>query len=394
MNPTNQAPPSGTHTHTHARTHTRTHIPLHTQALKKLERELAGQLERCRSGDGRGKEQSRQGSGGSDGVEGADCVRDAGRGQIHHTHSATAGARGDRDEVGAEVGLGGGAGEGEQAEPKKQGVAGRGAGGEDEQLCEYDATVLVQSPLQGIAASLARTEGAGDDSSVPGSKGSCDLIVSGAVLVWGLGGANREEGAGGTAPVFPPPPVSPPEGPLNATAACAGAEHAQDALDFKIRVDSHALQIRRGAAKEWTCSCAPMAYAVCTFKVRAFVVGEASSCERESGNCCRYMRSSHPLSAGPHNLTVSVVAARGLSGGGKARTDKHQQRHTHEFVVGSSPTIPFEIVASAVPAPLPADGEWLRHAESWRSWMMPFYHQVAEQASLANAADDAGDSQV
>ena len=106
------------------------------------------------------------------------------------------------------------------------------------------------------------------------------------------------------------------------------------------------------------------------------------------------MRSSHPLSVGPHNLTVSVVAARGLSGGGKARTDKHQQRHTHEFVVGSSRTIPFEIVASAVLAPLPADGEWVRHAESWRSWMMPFYHQVAEQASLANAADDAGDSQV
>jgi hypothetical protein len=295
------------------------------------------------------------------------------------------------------VGLGGGAGGGEQAEPKNQGVAGRGAGGEEEQLCEHDATVLVQSPLQGIAASLAITEGAGDDSSgnVPGSKGSCDLIVSGAVLVWGLGGANREEGAGGTAPVFPPPPpVSPPEEPLNAAAACAGAEHAQDELDLKIRVDSHALQIRRGAAKEWICSCAPMTYAVCTFKVRGFVAGEASSWEPESGNCCRYMRSSHPLSVGPHNLTVFVVAARGLSGGGTARTDKPQARHTHEFVVGSSPTIPFEIVASAVPAPLPADGEWVRPAESWRSWMIPFYHQVAVQASLANAADDAGDRQV
>ena len=310
-----------------------------------------------------------------------------------HTHSATAGARRDRGEVEAEVGWGGGAEGGEQPEPSKQGAAGRDAGGEDEQLCEYDATVLVQSPLQGIAASLAITGGGGDDSSVPGGKGSCDLIVSGAVLVWGLGGANSEKGAGGTAPVSPPPPVSPPEEPLNAAAACAGAEHAQDALDLKIRVDSYALHIRRGETKEWICSCAPMTYAICTFKVRAFVVGEASSCERESGNCCRYVRSSHPLSVGSHNLTVSVVAGRGRSGGGKASNDRHEERHTNEFVVGTSPTIPFEIVASAVPAPLP-EGEWVRHAESWRSWMMPFYHQVAVQASLANAADDAGDSQV
>ena len=123
-------PLSRTRTHTHAHARTRTHIPLRSQALKKLERDLAGQLERCRSGDGLGqkrpsieaketychwqtcrsgdgfgKEQSRQGSGGSEGVQGADCVRDAGSGQMH-THSATAGARRDRGEVEAEVEIG------------------------------------------------------------------------------------------------------------------------------------------------------------------------------------------------------------------------------------------------------------------------------------------------
>ena len=144
----------------------------------------------------------------------------------------------------------------------------------------------------------------------------------------------------------------------------------------------------------------------CTFEVRAFSARaaaedvaeerfDASFRAREPANCSGHVHASHPLAVGPHNLTVSVVAARGSHGGkasasGGVRGDTNAQQH--DFVVGSSPEIPFEIVASGAPLPFPTGAEWEQHAESWRSWMIPFYRQVAEQATRANAAEEAGET--
>lgn len=171
-------------------------------------------------------------------------------------------------------------------------------------------------------------------------------------------------------------------------------------------MDSHTLEIERGVAKEWTCFCAPLTLAICTFEVRAFSARaaaedvaeerfDASFRAREPANCSGHVHASHPLAVGPHNLTVSVVAARGSHGGkasasGGVRGDTNAQQH--DFVVGSSPEMPFEIVASGAPLPFPTGEEWEQHAESWRSWMIPFYRQVAEQATRANAAEDAGET--